>query len=110
MVKKLIITWLIKLFSNFLVNTMQAIIFLRLGFTFQSSLMLIAFLCIMTVFKSIFLTKNSIFSNNSFKIFKFRENATLKMSVLHFKSSNICYFIAITKGKATATKEAIVVT
>ena len=61
MVKKLIITWLIKLFSNFLVNTMQAIIFLRLGFTFQSSLMLIAFLCIMTVFKSIFLTKTQYF-------------------------------------------------
>ena len=48
--------------------------------------------------------------NNSFKMFKFWVYATLKMSVLHFKPSNICYFFAITEEKATATKEAIVVT
>ena len=35
--------------------------------------------------------------NNSFKIFKSRKYATLKMSVLHFKPSNICYFFAITE-------------
>ena len=61
-------------------------------------------------FQEYIFNENSIFSNNSFKIFKFRENATLKMSVLHFKSSNICYFIAITERKATATKEAIALT
>ena len=95
---------------SFMGNKMQAIIVLRLGFTFQSSLMLIAFLCIMTFFKSSVLTKKILFFNNSFKIYKSRKYATLKMSVLHFKPSNICYFFAITEEKATATKEAIVVT
>ena len=91
MVKKLIITWLIKLFSNFLVNTMQAIIFLRLGFTFQSSLMLIAFLCIMTFFKSSVLTKKWIFV--SIILSKYLNLGNMQLSKCLFCTSSQATFV-----------------
>ena len=89
--QKLIITWLITLFSHFWVNKMQAIIVLRLGFTFQSSLMLIAFLCIMTFFKSSVLTKKWIFV--SIILSKYLNLGNMQLSKCLFCTSSQATFV-----------------
>ena len=79
---------------SFIGNKMQAIIVLRLGFTFQSSLMLIAFLTIMTFYKLFLYQKFNSFEKNKYNPIpqKFEVNVCFAL-----KASSICYFFAITE-------------
>ena len=70
------------------------IIVFRLGFTFQSSLMLIAFLTIMTFYKLFLYQKFNSFEKNKYNPIprKFEVNVCFAL-----KASSICYFFAITE-------------